>query len=688
MSSLFKFFNPSSVAIIGASHKKGKVGYETLTNLVKGSFKGKIFPINPKGGRILEKKVFKSLFEIKEKIDLVIIIVPAKICPEILEEIGKKEIKQAIIISAGFRETSSRGREFEERLKRIAEKYKISLLGPNCLGLINPFQNLNASFGPSFPQRGNISFISQSGAILCGFLDQAKKNRLGFSKIVSLGNKIDLSENEFLEFALKDSRTRVVLLYLESFKNGRKTIEILQNNPDKPVILLKGGISQRAKKAVSSHTGNLAGSNQALKAFLKKTEIIEAESLKDLIDLAKTFSFQKFSFDQKNKIAILTNAGGLGVLGTDVLADTVLSKIELGELSKETRRFLEKNLPEACSLENPIDIIGDARADRYKITLEALLKDKNISGIAVFLTPQKVTEAEKTAKVIVSLFKKYKKPILSCFFGQEKVKRAIEILEKNKIPNFDSPERTIEIAQKIFKKKQVEKIHPSCLTSSQIKGIEKILKKTKKNKQLEIEKTVEILKILKIPYPKFALASSEKETIIKAKQIGYPLVLKTVSQKVIHKKDIEGVKLNIQNQKELEKAYQEIVENTKDKKVIIQKMIEQGQEIIIGMKRDQQFGPLIMFGLGGVFVEVLKDVSFGLAPLTRNEAKEMVSSIKGYKILKGIRGEKEKDIDLIIDILLKISQLSFSFSQIKEIDLNPIKIFEHSGACLDFKFML
>ncbi|MBU0647260.1 MAG: acetate--CoA ligase family protein [Patescibacteria group bacterium] len=707
LKSLSKIFSPNSIAIIGASHERGKVGYEIVNNLLNGKFKKEIFLINPKGGKILGKKVFKNIFEVKEKIDLAIIVVPSIICPQVLEEVGQEGIKYAIIISAGFKEFGVEGAKIEEKIKKIAEKYEISFLGPNCLGLINPYQNLNASFGANLPEKkGNIFFLSQSGAILCGFLDLADQNNLGFSKIVSLGNKANLSENDFLEFALNDPQTKVVLAYLESFVDGKKTIEILKNNPQKPLILLKAGVSEKGKKAASLHTGSLAGSNEAFEAFIKKTNVIKADSLKDLFNLVKGFSFQNLS--EKNKIAILTNAGGLGVLGTDAIEKfkvkslklKVESSLELVKLNEETKDFLRKKLPLSCSLENPVDIIGDAKADRYKIALEAILKDKNVSAVLVFLTPQKMTEPEKTAEIIVSFFKKYKKPIFTCFFGQKSVEKAIKILEKNNIPNFDTPEKAVEVIQKMLGNNQIfeETKNINQLIISEKQKIEKVLDKACSQKNLEPEKVAEILKICKIPYPKFVIAFSEDEAINKAKELFYPLAMKTAGSEILHKQDVGGVKLNLKNEQEVKKAYQEIVKNISNiagdknnkeiKKVIIQEMVTSGEEIIIGMKRDEQFGPLIMFGLGGIFVEVLKDVSFGIAPLNYNEAKEMIYSIKGYDILKGARGGKEKDIDSIIEILLKISELSIAFPQIKEIDLNPVKVFEKGYSILDFKFIL
>ncbi|MBU0636823.1 MAG: acetate--CoA ligase family protein [Patescibacteria group bacterium] len=700
--SLFNFFSPNSIVVIGASHQPGKVGYEIVSNLIEGNFKGEIFLVNPKKGTILGKKVFESLSEIKKSISLAVIIVQANICPKILKEVGEKGIKQAIIISAGFKEIGKEGEKIENEIKEIALKYNISLIGPNCLGIINPYQNLNVSFGPEMPKKGNIFFISQSGAILCGFLDLANQNNLGFSKIISIGNKTIFSENEFLEFALKDPQTKVILIYLESFKNGEKTIEILKTNFQKPIIFLKSGQSEKGKKAVCSHTGSLVGSNEALEAFIKKTNIIKADSLKDMFDLAKGFSFQNFF--QKKQIAILTNAGGLGVLGTDALSN-IKTDLELIELNKKTKDFLRKNLLPTCSLENPIDIIGDAMADRYGIALEAILKDKNVSAVLVFLTPQKMTEEKKTAEIIVSLSKKYKKQIFTCFFGQKRVKEAIEILEKNEIPNFDSPEKTVEVIQKmrqnylLFKEKSIN-TSSEILKSSEIKTLEKIFNQASKEqlKQLKIEQIIEILKILKISFPKFKIVFSKEEAISGIQELSYPLVMKTAYSEILHKKDVGGIKLNLKNEQEVKQAYQEIVESVKKitenknnkeiEKVIIQEMVNEGEEVIIGMKKDEQFGSVIMFGLGGIFVEVLKDVCFQIAPLSRQEAMKMIFSTKGYKILKGIRGEKEKDVNSIIEVLLKISELSLRFPQIKEIDLNPIKIFEKDCSVLDFKFIL
>ncbi len=698
---LNQFFYPKSIVIIGASKKKKKVSYDILKNVIQYGWKGEIYLVNPETEKIFGRKCFRSVLDIPKKIDLGIIIVPAKVVPQVLEECGKKKISSIIIISAGFRETGLRGRRLEREIKKIIKEHKIKILGPNCLGIINTQNSLNLSFAQTMPKRGNIGLIFQSGALVSAFLEQATENNLGFSKIITLGNKVDLTENEALEYLSTDPLTSIILIFLEDFINGKKFIEIMLNKnrlfcQKKPVILFKAGRTKAGKRAAISHTGALAGSDEAVSAALKKVGIIQAETLEDFLGLAKALSWQ--SLPKNNKIAIITNAGGPGTITADAIERK--GALELANLELKTINSLKKFLPPAVSLRNPIDLLGDALKDRYEIALEAVLKDRNVNGIIVILTPQTMTEKEETAEMIGKLFRRYwkqiKKPVLASFMGGERMKKAIEILAKNKIPNYDYPEKAIEIMGKMWEYYKrfstgrfviIEKKDQISKSSIIRKQILDILRETKEKrlKQVDPFEAEKILKFYKIPVIKSYSVKSLIGAIKLAKKIGYPVVLKSADPRIIHKTEKEEVRLNLKTKKELRRAYQNISQPK-----LMQKMISRGKEVIIGMRRDPWFGPLIMFGLGGIFVEVLKDVSFCLVPLKREEAKEMISEIKGYKILRGFRKEKASDINSLINLLLKLSRLSLDFPEIKEIDLNPVRVFEKGKdcICLDVKILV
>ena len=730
-----QFFNPKSIVLIGVSRTKGKVGYEILKKIIQSDWSGKIYPINPKAKKILGKKCFASVLDISynlkgelrsEKIDLAVIMVPAKIVPQVLEECGQKKIQSVIIISAGFKEIGKKGAKLENKIKKIGQKYNIRILGPNCLGIINTKNNLNASFTSGFPKKGGVSLISHSGGMMVALIDWSYKSGLGFNKIISLGNRADLGENEALEYLIADPTTDLILMYLEGFEDGRRFVEIVQASK-KPIIVFKVGKAKEAQRAILSHTGAIAGSEEAIEAALEKAGVIRASNFEEFFALAKAFAWQ--SCPQNNKIAIITNATGPAIIAVDVI-ETQNTKhktqkyyIELAKLNDKTKKFLKKNLPKAASAINPIDLLGDALADRYQMALEAVLKDKNAGGVIVILTSQAMTEEDETARMITKLLidpaNKSKKPILTSFIGGQNIESARKILAKNKIPNYDYPEVAVAVMEKLFSfyhckervRRSFAKQNVSGRATKQSNPIPKATRLLRRPSSptlrssesdllamtaLDAEK---ILKYYKIPVIKSYLTENKTEAVKIAKKIGYPIVIKTANPKIIHKTEKNEVRLNIGTEKELVKSYTELSLRASRSEAegnettlfyILQKMIEGGQEVIIGMKRDPQFGPLLMFGLGGIFTEVIKDVSFGLAPLNKQEAKEMIFKIKSSKILTSFRNQKPSDINSLIDILVKLSQLSLDFPEIKEIDLNPVKVFEKGkgNICVDAKILV
>ncbi len=697
---LANFFNPKSIAVIGASEKKNKLGYALLKNLIDFKYGGKIYPINPKRQKILKLKTFPSVLDVQGKIDLAIVIIPSKIIPLILEQCGRKKIKSVIIISAGFREIGNKGKELENKIIKIAKKHGIKILGPNCLGILDSTNNLNASFAGQMLQKGKIGFISQSGAICCAALDWAEKMNIGFSRFVSLGNAADLNEIDFLRFFKKDSKTKTIIAYLEQITNGKKFIkETSQITKTKPLIVIKSGETKEGRQAVSSHTGALAKSNEMTKFAFQQSGIIQANSLLELFDLIKFYSAEILL--NGPKIAILTNAGGPGAITADAVKK---NNLKLANFQKKTVEFLEKKLPVSASVKNPVDLIGDAKADRYKIALDILIKDKKTDAIIIILTPQSVTEVKKTAEIIIKLSKKTKKPILTSFIGGKNIKQANEILSKANIPVYAYPEQAVKVLAKVWNyekwKKENKKISPSFnfkISKNSFNKIKRIIQeaKRKKLKQLNAFDAEKILKIYQIPIVKSYLAKNSNEAMKISKRINQSVVLKISSPDVIHKTDAGGIKNNLKTPQEIKLAFKEIIKNVKKKfpkaridGIIIQPMVQEQKEMILGIKQDELFGPFVMFGGGGIFAEVFKDISFRLSPLVKQEAREMIKETKAMKILKGTRGQKPADIGAIVKILLNLSILSQDFPEIKEVDINPLMAGEKKAVAVDVRMMI
>lgn len=679
--SLRNFFCPGSVAVIGASREEEKVGHIILDNIINSGYKGKLFPVNPKADEIHGIKCYPSVLNVPGDIDLAIIVIPAQFVLQVLEECSKKNTKWSIIISAGFKETGIEGAKRERQLIEKAKDYGIRILGPNCLGIIDTKCPINATFLPNMPPMGKIGFISQSGALGTAILDWAKTNKIGFSKFVSLGNKADISENDLFDDWENEKDTEVITAYLEGVKYGREFIRISSKvSKKKPIIVIKSGNTDAGARAVSSHTGTLAGSAKAYEAAFKQAGIIRANTIRDLFNYAKAFSYQPLP--KGKKVAIITNAGGPGIMATD---ECEKSDILLASLKKETIDGLKEFLPEAANFYNPIDILGDALADRYKKTLEIVIKDNNVNAIVMLLTPQAMTQPLKTARAIVEVMENSGKSItvLTSFMGGSEVEKAVKFLAEKNIPNFDIPEEAIDTLKVMMEHTDWKSRRSFPIEDFNVdKGrVKKIFYQCQSEGRLELGEMEarEILEAYDIRMPKAELACDIDEAKEIAGRIGYPLVLKIVSPNILHKTDVGGVKIGIDNEKELEENYNQILFSVSKympdaniRGILVQEFIKDKKETIIGMSEDPQFGPMIMFGLGGIYVEALKDVSFRIAPLSRQVAREMVEEIKTIKLLKGIRGEDPSDIDSIIEIILRVSQLVTDFPEIIEMDINPL----------------
>lgn len=694
---------PQSVAVIGASRQPGSVGYAVLSNLLMGQFTGVIYPVNPKARSICGVRTYQSVSEIPDSVDLAIIIVRANIVPLVLEECGQKGVKGAIVISAGFKETGPEGAKLEAQVKEIAHQYSIALVGPNCLGVINTDSNyrLNASFAKEMPLTGNIAFVSQSGALCTAVLDYAKGQGIGFSKVISLGNKADVNENDFLAYLWQDPQTQVILLYIEELSDGRKFLELAreitgEGDNRKPILALKAGRTPAGARAVASHTGSLAGSDEVYEALFAQAGVLRADTVEDLFEYAVAFANQPLPNGKRT--VIITNAGGPGIMATDAC---VRYGLELAQLSQQTLEQLRENFPPHASLQNPIDLIGDAQSDRYEVALEKVLDDLNVDAIVVLLTPQAMTDVENIANAIVKVSKRKVKPILACFMGLVDISAGVNILKENGVPNYSFPEDAVRALAAMVRYVDWVK-RPRT-------GVKVFEVDSERARRLLYDSPIsghgfvpedvalQVLEAYGFPLLPWGVARDVDEAVEVAQKIGYPVALKVLSPEVIHKFDIGGVQLNLNSESDVRQAFEKILKSVKQhipkariEGVLVQAMAKKGREVILGMKRDPQFGPILMFGLGGIYVEVLRDVTFRLAPVRKLGAYRMVKEIRTYKLLEGVRGEPPADIDKIVECIERLSQLAVEQDIVEELDINPLIVYPQGegAAVADVRIMV
>ena len=677
------FFAPSSVAVIGASRRPEKLGYGVLSNIITQGYQGKVYPINPKAEEILGLKCYASVLDVPDPIDLAVIVIPAQYVGAALEECGQKGVRGVVIISAGFREVGSEGRKREKELVRIARKYGMRLIGPNVLGIIDTVSKLNASFAAGMPKRGKIAFMSQSGALCTSILDIALAQNIGFSRFVSLGNKADLNEMDFIEEWWHDPESNVIMAYLEGIVDGERFMRVArQVTKEKPIITIKSGTTSAGSRAVSSHTGTLAGSEKAYDTAFRQVGVLRANSVQELFDYSIAFARQPLL--KSERIAIVTNAGGPGIMATDACERNGL---QLASLKKETMEYLRAHLPAAASVINPVDVLGDALADRYQMAIEAVLKDDGVGGVIVVLTPQVMTQIEETAREVGELSKKYDKPIFGAFMGEATINKGVKILNHYQVPNYPVPERAVAAMGAMLHYRRWLERPPLQVETFDIDrdAIRRVFDQVRADGRLQIgdAEARAVLQACGVRVPASELAANADEAVKIADQIGYPVVMKIASPDILHKSDIGGVKLGISNPTELRDAFDLIIYRATrympDAQVWgcqVQEMVTGGREGIVGMNRDPQFGPLMMFGLGGIYVEALKDVTFRVAPFSRQEAQEMINGIRSIQLLRGVRGEPPADMEAIIDTLLRMSQLVTEFPEIVEFDINPLIVYE------------
>lgn len=683
-------FSPRSIAVIGASTRENTVGRSIFTNILFSGYTGIVYPVNPKARGILGVRAYHSVWDIPGEVDLAVVIVPKEAVPQVIEECGEKGVKAAVIITAGFKEVGEKGKELEMAVVAASKKHSIPLVGPNCLGIINtdPETRLNATFAASMPRPGNIAFISQSGALGVAALEYAYANNIGLSKFVSMGNKADLNENDMLEIIKDDPQTDVILLYLEDLSEPKRFIELAREITAKmvkrkPILVIKSGRTLEGAKAASSHTGALASSDEVYDSLFHQCGVLRVENFEELFDYSKAFANQPLP--KGNKVAIVTNAGGPGIMATDAC---VRYGLQLASFDARTKESLKNGLPSTANINNPVDVIGDAREDRYEIALKAVLEDENVDGVIVISTLQAMTSIKDISLVIGDITAKYQIPVLVCYMGVTDISDALKTLDEKHIPHYKFPEAA---ARALASMAEYSKWLSRPRTEVKVFGdvdkvrVEEILAIAKKEKRsfLPEPEAHSILKAYGFPMIESDMAKDEEECLQSAKDIGYPVVLKIISGDIIHKVDVGGVKVNIKNEAELKEAYKEILESVKYTKpearisgLFVQKMADKGKEIIIGMNKNPLFGNLLMFGLGGIYVEILKDVSFRIAPIRELGAHRMIEEIRSHKILEGFRGEKPSDIASIAECLQRLSQLVTDFDEIQELDINPLLVFE------------
>lgn len=684
------FLSPKSIAIIGASDKEGSVGRAITSNIMKG-YKGTIYPISPTRDTVFDKKAYKSVLDVPEEIDLAVIVTKNTIVPTVLEECGKKKLKGAIVITAGFKEVDEEGAKLEQQLRGIAKKYGLKVIGPNCLGVMNldPKTMMNSTFLKITPKSGQIALVSQSGAICAALVEDASAQGIGFSAVVSMGNKAEMSEIDVLEMLADHDQTKVIVMYLEDMGDGQKFLKICKHitkNLKKPVLVLKSGRSPEGAKAAMSHTGALMGSDEIYDALLKQSGAIRVDTMEELFDYATAFSKQPLPIE--GDLVIVSNAGGPAIISTDACSKLGIKMAKIADI----RPKIDAVIPPWGSSRNPVDIVGDADYNRFNNVLENVLAHKNVGSVITMCTPSATLDYDKLAEVIVAMSKKYKKTMLASLMGLDEGIKNREILAEGGVPYYTYAEGAIRTLKAMLRFADWLAAPEGTISKFKVNTnkVTKILEKAKQDgkKNLLEEEGQEILRSYGLPLPKSELATNEKEAAKIAKKIGYPVVLKIASPQIIHKSDAGGVKVNLQNEKEVRAAFKEIVKNAKKydknatiKGVLVVEMVRGGKEMIIGSKLEPGFGPVIMLGMGGIYVEVLKDVTFRLAPVTDKEADDMISSIKTKKLLEGVRGEKPSDLNKLSECIQRLSQLVTDFKEIKELDMNPVLVMEKGKGC-------
>jgi acetyl coenzyme A synthetase (ADP forming)-like protein len=685
------FLSPRSIAVIGASEKPG-VGRAIFSNIING-YKGKIYPITPSNPTVFGITAYKSVLDIHEDIDLAVVVTPNKIIPSVMEEAGKKKIRAIIIVSAGFKEVNEEGAKLEKEVGDIGRKHGIRIIGPNCLGImsLSKQSKMNATFLKITPKHGNIALVSQSGAICAATVEDAVAQGIGFSKVISMGNKVDMDENDVLEMLAEDQETRVIAMYLEDIHDGRRFMEISQRitrEKKKPIIVQKAGRTPEGAKAAMSHTGALMGSDEVYDALFDQSGVIRVDTTQELFDLTTAFSKQPIP-SLNSGVVLVSNAGGPAIISTDVCSKFGLKMADISA-SKEV---IAKVIPLHGSARNPVDIVGDADFKRFENVLTEVLSNPNVGSVVTMCTPSATLDYNDLARTIVKTSMRSGKTMLAALMGLAEGTENKSILSEGGIPHFMYSEPAIQTLHAMYDfSKWLSSPKGDArsfdVDKERVRNVFETVRKQNRTNLIE-EEGYEVLDSYGVSIPKSIVSKDEGECVKAAQAIGFPVVMKIVSPDIIHKSDAGAVKVGLQTGDEAREAFTTIINNSRKynsqaniEGVLVQEMVKKGRETILGAKQDPLFGPLLMFGLGGIYVEILKDVVFRLAPVTEQEAKRMVESLRTRKLFKGVRGEKPSDLKAVIETLLRLSQLVLDFPEIAELDINPLLVLEEGkGVC-------
>lgn len=694
-------FSPQSVAVFGASDRADSVGKIVFQNMLQSGFQGSLYAINGKHAQVQGRKAYASIHDIEGDVDLAIIATPAATVPEIIEQCGKHGVKAAVIITAGFGEAGAAGVTLEQAVLANAKRYNIRLIGPNCLGVMRPDIGLNATFNHGNANTGNLAFVSQSGALCTAILDWASTNGIGFSSVISMGSSIDVDFGEILDYLVCDVNTHSILLYIEGIRNARGFMSAIRAAAQlKPVILVKVGRHSSASKAAMSHTASLVGSDDAFDAAVKRAGVVRVQTVTQLFSVAKALSCG--FHPTGNRLAIVTNGGGPGVMATDIAADLGLS---MASLSNETLDKLNATLPHTWSHGNPIDIIGDAQADRYHHAVEACLEDPNIDGVLTILTPQAMTKPLEAAKAVIALSDQYKKPLLACWMGGAQVLESRKLFNEHKKPSFRTPEPAIEVfsfLSQYYKNQKLLMQVPGPLShhiAPDIEGARMVIEGAlqEKRKVLNEMESKAVLSAFHIPVAKTLVARSANEALQIALELGFPVAMKINSPEITHKTDVGGVMLNLTNALEVRAAYQDMMDNIAQNRpdahidgVSIETMVVKpnGREIMIGVSNDPVFGPVITFGAGGTTVEVMHDRAVALPPLNAFLVKELIHGTRTAKLLEAFRNMPAIDMEALESTLLRVSEMVCELPALMEMDINPLIVDEHGALAADARIVV
>jgi acetyltransferase len=690
--------SPKSIAIVGASTNPKGIGSIMMQNLINDGYEGEIYPINPKYQEILGKKAYPDVLAVKEDIDQVCIAIPAQVVEKVVDQCIEKQVNSIVIISAGFKEKGTEGKELEERIAKKVKDADIRLLGPNCLGYINNKENVNLTFARKNPRDGSTAFISQSGAFCTAVLDKALEDDIGFSHVLSIGNKADISENELIEKFQKDSQVEQIVIYMEQFTDGKEYVNLVANS-QKPVIVVAPGSSKKAKEAISSHTGSLATSYDTLLTAFKKSNTVVVDSSAQLYNMMKILKNKKFP--KGKNLAVITNAGGPGVIATDSIENQGL---KLLELSDKTVKKLKEELPDEAAITNPIDILGDALADRYEKAISICLEDKEVNALLVILTPQLITDIVGTAEKIVKLQEKTDKPIFACFLGGEDVKNGSDLLNKYDVYVSDDIKATVELINKLTQysmnksEKNIVKVEDIKIST---KNIDEIKKETENETEILEDTIVEkILKEHNIEIPEQIITPNIEDAMSFAVN-KFPVAIKAVSKDLAHKTDFKAIYLNIDTVSEFETKIYDLREAITKKTgitspdILVQEMIEGKAEVFIGASREgdskiyedkgEGFGHLLAIGQGGIYTEIYKDIEHVLLPTNRKEMEKVLEQTRVSEIINGFRGKPKLAKDKLLDMLENIQRMLISYPQIVNLDINPVILTEDRVVAVDVK---